>query len=320
MPPVRVPWTPELVARLTTADGEPLPFARAGLTRRRFLRGALWLVCAPPLAAACGPIAGDGGRADAVDGTASDSSGADATDAAAGHRDAAAPDATDAADAPGGTDIAADVPAPVVVDGWEVPPGTTLEAADFATLAALFDALVPGDPASPGATETHAAWYLDQLLGAFSVTPPRIFAGGPYSGRHGGRDGFSQFLPLTRVEELRWRTWLEGSQGLPEREWNGPVVGLADRYRTGLAALDALAEQRQDRRFAACSHDERRGMLIAASPTFVTMAYEHAVEGTYGDPVYGGNAGQAGWRAIDFEGDRQPVGYTARQLLHPEEG
>ena len=30
---------------------------------------------------------------------------------------------------------------------------------------------------------------------------------------------------------------IEGSQGMPEREFNGPVVGLQERYRKGLAAL-----------------------------------------------------------------------------------
>ena len=48
--------------------------------------------------------------------------------------------------------------------------------------------------------------------------------------------------------------------------------------------------------------------------------YEHAVEGTYGDPVYGGNFAELGWAAIDYEGDRQPIGYSARQMAHPEEG
>ena len=32
---------------------------------------------------------------------------------------------------------------------------------------------------------------------------------------------------------------LEGSMGRPEREFNGPVVGLQERYREGLAALGA---------------------------------------------------------------------------------
>ena len=41
------------------------------------------------------------------------------------------------------------------------------------------------------------------------------------------------------MEELAWRTRIEGSQGLPEREFNGPVVGLQQRYRDGLAALGA---------------------------------------------------------------------------------
>jgi hypothetical protein len=50
------------------------------------------------------------------------------------------------------------------------------------------------------------------------------------------------------------------------------------------------------------------------------MAYNHAVEGTYGDPIYGGNFEMKGWKVIDFEGDRQPVGFTVRQMLHPEDG
>jgi hypothetical protein len=157
---------------------EPLS---SGITRRRFLGGAVTLVCAAPLAG----LAGACGTSPRT--------------------------------------------RPTSIDGWEVPAGTTLTPERFATLVALFDAFIPGDDSSPGATQAHAAWYLDQLLGAFSVDPPRIFAGGPYSGRHGGRDGFAEFQPLTRVERIRWQTYLEGSRGIPEREFNGPVVGMIQR-------------------------------------------------------------------------------------------
>lgn len=233
------------------------------ITRRRFVQGALTLVCAPPLLTACTPPT------------------------------------------PG-------APEPVMVDGWLVPPGTKLDARRYATLAAAMHAMVPLS------SDAHAAWYLDQLLGAFDVTPPRIFAGGPYSGRQGGTDGFSHFLPLTRVEALRWRTYLEGSQGLPEREWNGPVVGLLDRYTEGLDTLEAAA-QAKGTSFARASSDTRRLVLLSADTAFVDLVYGHACEGTYGDPVYGGNAELSAWKAIDYEGDRHPLGYTPRQMLHPEE-
>lgn len=203
-------------------------------------------------------------------------------------------------------------PQPTTIDGWIVPPGTKLDAPRYATLAAAMQTMVP---LSLGA---HAAWYVDQLLGAFDVSPPRIFAGGPYSGRQGGTDGFSSFLPLTRAEELRWRTFLEGSQGMPEREWNGPVQGLITRYAEGLDALEAAAQAKGEH-FTSASLDKRRIILISAEQAFVDLLYAHTCEGTYGDPVYGGNHELSAWKAIDYEGDRHPLGYSPTQMLHPEE-
>lgn len=168
-----------------------------------------------------------------------------------------------------------------------------------AAVAAACDRLVPGSgPAG-------AADYVDGLLGAFVVDPPRIWAGGPFSGRHGGEDGFSRFLPLGPMEELAWRTRIEGSKGLPEREWNGPVVGLQERYVEGLAALGPD--------FATLAPDEQDARLDVVAE-FAALLYEHACEGTYGDPVYGGNREGAGWRSIGFPGDVQPRGWTAVEV------
>jgi hypothetical protein len=168
-----------------------------------------------------------------------------------------------------------------------------------AVVAAACERLVPGSAAA------GVADYVDGLLGAFTVDPPRIWAGGPVSGRHGGDDGFSRFLPLGRMEELAWRTRIEGSRGLPEREWNGPVVGLQERYLEGFAALGhdfvALVPEEQDRR-------------LDAAPEFAALLHEHACEGSYGDPVYGGNRDGTGWRAIGFPGDVQPRGWTAVEV------
>ena len=55
---------------------------------------------------------------------------------------------------------------------------------------------------------------------------------------------------------------IEGSQGMPEREFNGPVVGLQERYREGLAALgEDFAEV--DGKRAAPPAAGRRGVLRA---------------------------------------------------------
>ena len=169
------------------------------------------------------------------------------------------------------------------------------------TLDAACERLIPRLDDHPGASALGAAGYIDMLLGAFGFDPPRIFAGGPFSGRAGGDANFEPFLPLSRGEELAWRTRIEGSQGVAEREFNGPVIGWQQQYRDGLAALGTdFSEQDGD-------EQDRR---LDADPAFKHLLYKHACEGCYGAPEYGGNRDLAGWRAIRFEGDVQPRGYA----------
>jgi hypothetical protein len=179
---------------------------------------------------------------------------------------------------------------------------------DHAVVAAACDRLIPPEENSPGAAAAGAADYIDGLLGAFLVDPPRVWAGGPFSGRGGGEASFHRFLPLSPLEELAWRTRIEGSRGRPEREWNGPVVGLQERYREGLAALGddfaGMAAEEQDRR-------------LAGAGDFARLLYQHACEATYGAPEYGGNRDLAGWRAIDFPGDVLPRGWTDAEVRDP---
>jgi len=176
---------------------------------------------------------------------------------------------------------------------------------EYAVVNAAADRLIPPAGAHPGGAALGVADYVDRLLGAFTFDPPLIFAGGPFSGRAGGDASFREFLPLSRHEELAWRTRIEGSRGLVEREFNGPVLGWQEIYRQGIAALGAdfadVDGSEQDRRLAA--HRELRQLL-----------YEHACEGAYGPPEYGGNRDLAGWHAIEFPGDSQPRGYTDEEV------
>jgi hypothetical protein len=178
---------------------------------------------------------------------------------------------------------------------------------EYAVVEAACARLIPTDE-DPGATEAGVADYIDGLLGAFAVDPPRIWAGGPFSGRHGGEAGFSRFLPLSPLDELAWRTRIEGSLGIAEREFNGPVVGLQERYRAGLEALGAD--------FAGLA-DEDKDDRLQANAEFTELLHEHACEGMYGAPEYGGNRDLVGWRYIGFEGDMQPRGFTDDEVSLP---
>src|SRR5437764_7264347 len=93
--------------------------------------------------------------------------------------------------------------------------------------------LIPGpsdDPLEtghPGAREANVVRYIDTLLGALTVTPEKIHAGGPWSNRSGGTaDYMATFIPLTPTQHAAWIRRLGG---------------LQKRYADGVKALDAAA-------------------------------------------------------------------------------
>ncbi len=179
--------------------------------------------------------------------------------------------------------------------------------AQYAIVRAACARLIPTDE-DPGATEAGVADYIDGLLGAFASDPPLVWAGGPFSGRFGGEARFGFFHRLGARDELAWRTRIEGSRGIPERERLGPVVGLQERYLRGLEALGAdFAE-------ASAEEQDRR---LRANEEFVDLLYEHACEGMYGAPEYGGNRSLAGWNYIGIPGDVQPRGFTDQEVSEP---
>ncbi len=179
---------------------------------------------------------------------------------------------------------------------------------EYAVLQAACAQMLPSGEGAPGAHEAGVADYIDGFLGAFSFDPPRIWAGGPGSGRTGGPAGFATFIALSPLDELAWRMRLEGSQGLPEREFNGPVVGLQQRYREGLAALGDDFTEVDER-------EQRR--RLRENEAFTELLWEHCCEGMYGAPEYGGNRNTVGWQYIDYEGDVQPRGYSDAQVSQP---
>jgi Gluconate 2-dehydrogenase subunit 3 len=203
--------------------------------------------------------------------------------------------------------------------------GRFLTAHELDTLRAVTGQLIPGPPLDdqPGAIEAGCAEAIDLMLGAFTVQPPLIHPGGPFSNRAGSPvDDMAMFVPLDALAELGWRIRLEGSQGRPEREFAGPVIGLQQIYRDGLAHLDARARALiifPD--FVSLPGPFQLVILAdltdAAVQTFLGAALANTLEAMYGVPEYGGNRNLVGWTTTGWPGDVQPRGYTAAEVSGP---
>jgi hypothetical protein len=200
-------------------------------------------------------------------------------------------------------------------------PGRFLTAHELDTLRAVAGRFIPGPPEDPdpGAVEAGAAEAIDLYLAAFTFDPPLIHAGGPFSNRAGAvHDDFADFVPLDRLAELSWRIRLEGSQGKPEREFAGPVTGLQEAYRAGLAHLD----NRAGGNFTALPGPAQDLILSdqtdSAVQDFVGNALSDVLDATYGPPEYGGNRNLVGWTVNNWPGDTQPRGFTPEQVSNPD--
>jgi hypothetical protein len=192
----------------------------------------------------------------------------------------------------------------------------------YDSLEALLDRLIPED-ISPGATTARCVDHIDAFLAAFETSPAFIYAGAPYSDRGGHpTNEFQRFIPLDKYEEIAWRTTIEGSQGIPEREMNGPIVGLQQIYDEGLAHLDSRAQQQGAECFADLSAAQRDLIINdpsdAAVASFVGTVFGEAIKGMYGAPEYQGNQNFAGWGFTNYDGDVHPRGYSDEQVVNAD--
>jgi hypothetical protein len=180
------------------------------------------------------------------------------------------------------------------------------------TLRALTAQLVPGPPEDedPGALELGAPEAIERLLSAFEHDEPPIHAA-----REGG------FIPLDAVAELGWRIRIEGSRGLPEREFAGPVTGLAETVAAGLRQLDARCRDTFGVAFADAKATDQDAVLDGADDelaAFVRLALGLTLDAVYGSPHYGGNPGGAAWRPLRWPGFTEPIGFTAAEVSEPD--
>lgn len=119
-----------------------------------------------------------------------------------------------------------------------------------------------------------------------------------------------------------------------DRGLAGALRDSLDRYRSGLAALDAYARATRGDGFARLSEADQDAVLAgiqddvqgSRAPGFIpnpaqffNMVRGHTIQGTFSDPFYGGNANFVGWDMIGYPGVRTavPPGYQQIGSDHP---
>ena len=107
-----------------------------------------------------------------------------------------------------------------------------------------------------------------------------------------------------------------------DRSLGGALSGSRDAYRSGLAAFDRYCRVSRGAPFTELSHVDQVSVLIdvetgaatgagtgftGSSGGFFGMVRRHVLQGTFGDPYYGGNQNYVGWDLIGYPGVRTAV-------------
>lgn len=162
------------------------------------------------------------------------------------------------------------------------PPGAPLHnltAREAEILDAVIGRLIPADEHGPGAREAGALRYIDRALG-------------------------------------------------------GALSDSREAYRTGLSALDRYARYSRGAPFVELSPTDQDSVLFdvqgggatgagvgfdGSSASFFYMIRSHTLQGTFGDPSYGGNADFVGWELIGYPGPRLGVSPETQRRLEAGE-
>lgn len=109
-----------------------------------------------------------------------------------------------------------------------------------------------------------------------------------------------------------------------DRALGGALQASRQAYASGLAALDSYASSSRGTRFPALAPEDQDRVLqevasgsAAGFPNgiaFFNLVRTHTIEGTFGDPYYGGNAGFVGWDLIGYPGVRTVVTADEQRL------
>jgi gluconate 2-dehydrogenase gamma chain len=149
---------------------------------------------------------------------------------------------------------------------------------------AIVARLIPADELSVSGKDAGCAVFIDRQLAGEYGTFSRLYMQGP----------FAKGTPM------------QGDQSeLVPRE----------RYRLGLAGLEAYCQKHSQKSFSAMPSDTQDNILSSLekgeitldgidATLFFSQVLSNTMEGFFADPVYGGNRDMVSWKMIGFPGAR----------------
>jgi gluconate 2-dehydrogenase gamma chain len=154
------------------------------------------------------------------------------------------------------------------------------------TVDAIAARIIPGDDDDPGAREAGAVVYIDRALAG----------------------AYAQFEKLYRRGLWELDHYCQARNG-------GPFVELGEEQQDEvLHHIDAATENQLPTQLQ-IGEGQREAVDLGPGvlAEFFAAVRQHTIEGTFGDPAYGGNKDAVGWRLLGFPGAQW--GYSADQMV-----
>lgn len=161
---------------------------------------------------------------------------------------------------------------------------------------AVAERIIPGGDGDPGATDAGVVYYIDRAVAGFSTALQKVY-----------RLGLRELESVCQSRFGRSFAELEnGQQDDVVRRYLGPETG------DGAATSKPPGEDDYDFEGRGTGPGKGRPLDSTLLERFFAVVREHAIEGMFCDPVYGGNRGAVGWRLVGFPGAHW--GYTVEQM------
>jgi gluconate 2-dehydrogenase gamma chain len=154
---------------------------------------------------------------------------------------------------------------------------------EAAFIESLVDHMVPPDEFTPKGTDLGINIYIDRALAGAWGKGDRLYMQGP------------------------WK------KGVPSQGYQLPLTP-AQLFRSGIEATNAHCRKTYGKSFDRLDAAQREEVLAGLSSAKINFdnglpvrvfwgaLYQTVIEGTFSDPIYGGNRNKAGWAMIGFPG------------------
>src|SRR5215217_1029237 len=221
---------------------------------------------------------------------------------------------------------------PVATPEVETPPDTSQSgperpAAFFnlheaETVDALVSRILPGSADDPGAHEAGVVFYIDRTLGGAGLGYAlKTYTQGPFPVVS------EEPVPVERASTRDIYDYVTVAAEQVTRYGYQSVLAPQEIYRRGLEYVDAYAQSQFQKNFVDLSTDQQDQILTdmdadkatgfegPSGKGFFTQLRNDTIEGTFSDPMYGGNRDLVGWKLVGYPGAQRF--YTPDDIKNP---